>query len=565
MGPAVRHFLVNQILMIRRGRNLGQMGYADDLLIPGNGDHLLRHGLGHAAADPRIDFIKHHGVPAACPGFQNLHRQHNPAQFAARGDFRHRLQRFARVGRHQKLNPVVPRGGRHQRFSGFVFRKINPENGLLHPQPGKLLFHPRHEGFGQRTPGSAEGLRGAAIDGQQFFMLRRHPLQFRIQIVQGFQLPAQAFPRRPDLFLISVSLPENGKQVQPFFQFADPFRIRFHPAQLLRELKTDFFDLKGHRVAPPGKIRQRRNLLRGGAQQPGHLLNLFHAALACLVRRQEAAGFGKTGHAFFRFPQAAVFFPQAFFGAGSRIRPVNFLQLPLNFADPLLLFLSGPNHPGISPMIPDKGLIGGPDLLQQRLMPVSSHPVQKRELLLRIIQKHMVILAVQIHQQRCDLPENSQGYQHPVQAAGVSAPFGDFPKGHELAVLRINLLLRETFQGAMPFRQMKYSLHRGFFASGTDHALIRPGSENQIHRIHHKAFARAGFTAQRVHASVKVHGHALNQRKLLDSQGLKHGFPSFAFLCRSVFRCIVRKLSDPPPRGSAVQRPAGLPPRPSPQ
>ncbi|MNT58863.1 hypothetical protein D3C72_1963270 [compost metagenome] len=59
-----------------------------------------------ASADPRIDFVEDQHRDVFMSGKNALHRQHDPGQLAAGGDFAERAQRFARIGRDHELGVV---------------------------------------------------------------------------------------------------------------------------------------------------------------------------------------------------------------------------------------------------------------------------------------------------------------------------------------------------------------------------------------------------------------------------------------------------------------------------
>ena len=93
---------------IGKAGNLRQVGDAQHLGIASQPLQALAHALRHAAADTRVNLIKDKGniAPpgAACPAAHSglphdrFQSQHQPRDFAARGNFFHHPQVFPDVG-----------------------------------------------------------------------------------------------------------------------------------------------------------------------------------------------------------------------------------------------------------------------------------------------------------------------------------------------------------------------------------------------------------------------------------------------------------------------------------
>ena len=115
--------------------NLGQMGNAEDLMMPGNLTELLTDNLCRRTADPAVHFVEDDRTDGAGPGQHLFQRQHDAGKFAAGGNRLKRLALFAHVRAKIKFRLVDAVFGQ-RRFSP-VFRTIvkdHIEPGVFHPQ-----------------------------------------------------------------------------------------------------------------------------------------------------------------------------------------------------------------------------------------------------------------------------------------------------------------------------------------------------------------------------------------------------------------------------------------------
>ena len=142
--------LADAEMLIREAGNLGQVGYTQNLAIRAKFLQAPAHHFGDTAANAAVDFIEHHGWNRAAVTGDHLDRQGHAREFAARGDFRQRLRRLARVRADQELNIVEPPGLCRLQRNG---RQGGPEDAARHAESMHGLGH----GFGK--PGGACGAR----------------------------------------------------------------------------------------------------------------------------------------------------------------------------------------------------------------------------------------------------------------------------------------------------------------------------------------------------------------------------------------------------------------------
>ena len=97
MGLSLIHCLLDQIVGIRLGGDLSQMGDANDLMGSSDDSHLLGYFLSRSAADPHIDLIEDQGGDLIFICHHSLDGQHDPGQLTAGSDFSQRLQGFTGI------------------------------------------------------------------------------------------------------------------------------------------------------------------------------------------------------------------------------------------------------------------------------------------------------------------------------------------------------------------------------------------------------------------------------------------------------------------------------------
>ena len=66
---------------------------------------------------------------------------------------------------------------------------------------------------------------------------------------------------------------------------------------------------------------------------------------------------------------------------------------------------------------------------------------------------------------------------------------------------------------------VKDGLHPGLVRAGTDQIPIRPTAKDQVHRVHHDGFARAGFAGHDMQSIAEFQRKVLNQRNVMHLHG----------------------------------------------
>ena len=92
----------------RARRDLRGVGHGEHLRPPGEAREALADGVGHRAADARVDLVEHQRRRRAAIGQHDFQRQHEARKFAARGDFGQRAGPRAGIGLHPELDAVDP-------------------------------------------------------------------------------------------------------------------------------------------------------------------------------------------------------------------------------------------------------------------------------------------------------------------------------------------------------------------------------------------------------------------------------------------------------------------------
>ena len=109
-GAPFSDVFLDQQLVIGKGGHLRGVGDAEHL-VPGGGlVQQLADPPGSPAGNAGIDFVVDDSRQRVAVGQCALEGEHNAGKLATRGDLGQRLGRFARVGRDQKLNVILPVG-----------------------------------------------------------------------------------------------------------------------------------------------------------------------------------------------------------------------------------------------------------------------------------------------------------------------------------------------------------------------------------------------------------------------------------------------------------------------
>jgi len=142
-GPAGFDLLGGDVMSGGRGGDLGEVGDAKDLALPGNLPHLLSHGAGGLAPDVCIHFIEHQDWDLVLGGQDRFQGEHHAGQFAGGGDGPQGTRRLARVGGELKLDGIEPRAANARRVLDKVVLadggQGRGEAALLEAEVGEFL------------------------------------------------------------------------------------------------------------------------------------------------------------------------------------------------------------------------------------------------------------------------------------------------------------------------------------------------------------------------------------------------------------------------------------------
>ena len=146
------------------GCDLGRMGDEQDLHVIGHPRQTLADGRRGGAADAAVDLVEHQGGHGGAARKHHLERQHQPREFAARGDLGERAGRLAGVGGDEEAHlvgalggpgGVGQRGDAGGEAGAFEFeRREFLGDGAVEPVGGAGA------GFGQAGAGGGEALAG---------------------------------------------------------------------------------------------------------------------------------------------------------------------------------------------------------------------------------------------------------------------------------------------------------------------------------------------------------------------------------------------------------------------
>src|SRR5207302_8242794 len=98
LGATARALLPDAVVARREGRDLRQVGHAQDLVTARDLREPPAHRLGGAPADARIDLVEDQRPRAVVAAAERFQRQADPRQLAAGGDPGERSELLARVG-----------------------------------------------------------------------------------------------------------------------------------------------------------------------------------------------------------------------------------------------------------------------------------------------------------------------------------------------------------------------------------------------------------------------------------------------------------------------------------
>ena len=287
-SPPILARLLNQEMLVGKGRDLRQVRNAHHLLPLGQRLQLSSHRLRRPASNPDIDLVEHQHsrrwecprlfiahllspAPAPCPGHKALlhrhfQRQHHPAHLPTRRNLLERLQRLARVGRDQALDPVPPV---RRPVRQLPLRRHRHSELHLHCQIVDLrrrqLLQPRR----RRAPCRRQSLCRRPVNRRVHCLLSLQLLHQRVAVLHLGQPSRRILAKAHHLDQRLPILPlQPIQRRQPVLDVPQPLRRRVHLARELTRLRAYVL----HHCLGRRKLLHRLRKLRLVPRQLLHML-----------------------------------------------------------------------------------------------------------------------------------------------------------------------------------------------------------------------------------------------------------------------------------------------------
>ena len=148
--------------------------------------------------------------------------------------------------------------------------------------------------------------------------------------------------------------------------------------------------------------------------------------------------------------------------------------------------------------------------------------IQHVALRIRVKQKLLIVLSVDIRQVGRQFPEERGRHGPPSHKGARFAAGQDFPFDEQLALFHFQpeRLQQTADRHIFPYIEDAGDARAGF--SGADHVGRGASAEKQSEGIHHDGFAAAGFTRQEIQPGVEMNSQAIHHCVVFDHQLEQH-------------------------------------------
>ena len=283
----------------------------------------LAHGIGNRAADAAVDLVEDQGAAAGGTRGDDLERQHEAREFAARGDAVERAGRAAGVGRDLEEHPLGALAAAVLRVEKLQRRL---ETRLVHAQGGEFAGHGLVEPGRGLAPGGRKPVAGGIEGGAGHIGLPRQAHQRTLAVLQGGQFAGQALAHLRQLRDRGVVAPGGAAQGK------ETFLGGFQATGIGIEIAPDAGDaLLGLVDLEQGAVERGQGLLERAAGNLAHTRQfgrgMAQAPLRAVVFLQRFPGGGKGGGNLLGIAQARAQRGQFLLLAGHRLERIEFLDL----------------------------------------------------------------------------------------------------------------------------------------------------------------------------------------------------------------------------------------------
>ena len=131
-----------------------------------------------------------------------------------------------------------------------------------------------------------------------------------------------------------------------------------------------------------------------------------------------------------------------------------------------------------------------------------------------IQQALMLMLTMYVHQQRGKPPQIGKRHDYAANPANIPSFGGNLALDAQKAAVSLNLLLSEHLERLGARGNVHKRLDARFFASRANQPSVRTSPQNKIDTVHNDGLTSAGFTAEHIHALMKINLQVFNQRDI---------------------------------------------------
>ena len=492
----------------------------DDLGAAGDVRELLRHHLGGAAADARVDLVKDIGgdLPG---GHTRLDGEHEAAHLAAADDLVERLERLARVGGKEKAHRIQPLGRRARRVLRPVFGKLRAEAGAADVERPKLLAHAGAEivrrRLARRRDRAADGVDGRVV------LFRRRRERGGLLVAVGKEvvfLPDLPAIGKDGRDAAAVFLFEAADEVEAALRFR---RVPLVEGQVLRE--------GGDRL--PDVLRFRRQpfqpLDEDGVPrvQAGDLGQAAARAVQAVHRRpvlgQRLRRLREGATDLFDVGVKEPLGLERLLLALRQRGGVDLLRLIAQDIQPTAAFrVVAAQRPALRRNLPPLGEQAGKFRLRLR-DGAARRAVEQGELVGFAQKIEVLALAVDVHEMRRHAAEHPRVHGAAVDLA-VAPPVRTIAAGDDQLLLRVDVHRAQLVQRAALGRHAEHGRDGAVGRPVADHRAVRLGAEHEIDAVQNDGLARTRLTGKDVQPLPELDLGALDERHVAYVQSDKHGY-----------------------------------------
>ena len=203
--------------------DLGRMGHHHDLDVAAEARQPFAHRRGRGAADADIDLVEHQRRHRVGALENDLEREQETGELAARGDARQRARRHARIGRHLEMDTV---DAMRRPFRLREHLDHGAEAGLVQFQRRKLGGDRGIERLGRLGAVPAQGLGGFEIGGTRLVPPRGEAVQGPRRLIEPGEVGLHLLAQRGQRIDGDVVLARRrAEREQPFLHRLQPARV----------------------------------------------------------------------------------------------------------------------------------------------------------------------------------------------------------------------------------------------------------------------------------------------------------------------------------------------------